>query len=60
MTQPYVNKGKHVFLNPTIPGDPIMHPAMIVPEEGRPTINGEPVVEKSHEFVVKKGDHAQD
>ena len=62
MTQPYVNKGKDVFLNPTVPDNTaaIMHPSMIIPEDERPTINGEPVAEKSHESVVKKAKNAQD
>jgi hypothetical protein len=62
MTQPYVNKGKHVFVNPTVPGEEggPMHPSMIIPDDERPTINGEPIAEASHEFVVKKGKNAQD
>ena len=58
----YVNKGKDVFPDPTVPGDGpiVMHPAMIVPEEGRPKINGAPVQETAPEFVVKKDKNAQD
>ena len=60
--EPFTNKGKHVFPNPHIPGDGAvpMHPAMIVPDEVRPTVNGEPITEPSHEFVVKKRKNADD
>jgi hypothetical protein len=60
--EPFTSKGKQVLINPLIPGDGAvpMHPAMIVPDEERPTISGEPITEQSHEFVVKMDKNAQD
>ena len=56
MTEPYINKGKHVYLNPTIPGDGgvVMDPAVVIPDDSGPQINGAPVIEQSHEYVLKK------
>ena len=62
MTEPFVNKGKAVFRNPSIPGDTaaVMHPSLIVPDDERVKVNGEPVIESSHEFVVKKDKNVAD
>ena len=60
MSDPFINKGKHVFVNPLIPFDGAvpMDPSMIIPDDERPTINGEPIGNASHEFVVKKDTNA--
>ncbi len=54
MTEPYVTNGDDVFPNPTIPrdGGVVMHAGMIKPPVTAPRVNGAPVVETSHEFVV--------
>ena len=57
----FVNKGKDVFTDPTIPtdGGQVLHAAMIVPPKEGEHINGAPVDDLSHQFVIKKN-HAQD
>jgi hypothetical protein len=35
-------------------GPAVMRPDMIIPDEIRPTINGEPFADLSHEYVLKK------
>jgi hypothetical protein len=59
MTGPFINKGKDVFLRPATENGAAAHPSFVVPDDERPKINGEPVTEESHEFVVKKK-HADD
>jgi len=56
MTEPYVNKGKHVYINPAIPGDGgvVMDAAIAIPDQHGLQINGAPVVEQGHEYVIRK------
>ena len=56
MTQPYVNKGKRVYINPTIPvdGGVVMDPAIAIPDKHGVEINGAPVIEQSQEYVIRK------
>ena len=56
MTGPYINKGRDVYIDPTIPGDggAIMDPAMVVPPECGLHINEAPVTEQTHEYVLSK------
>lgn len=56
MTEPYINKGRLVYPNPTIPGEGgvVLDPAIAVPEEYGLQVNGAPVIEKSHEYVIRK------
>lgn len=56
MIGPFINKGKHVYLDPAVPGDGgiVMDAAIAIPTDGGLQINGAPVVEQSHEYVLKK------
>jgi hypothetical protein len=56
MTGPYVNNGRYVYVDPTIPGDGgvNMDPAIAIPSDHRLEINSAPVIEQSHEFVIRK------
>jgi hypothetical protein len=63
MIGPFRRKGKNVFLDPRQLGALEMPPtdsSLVVPPDERPTINGEPFQDNSHEFVVKKDKNAQD
>ena len=52
----YVNRGKDVFVDPTIPtdGPQPMNAAMIVPPREGEHIDGAPVEDLTHQFVIKK------
>ncbi len=56
MTGPYITRRDRVLIDPTIPGDggaPLDAEIAIPPEFGV-QINGAPVTEQSHEYVLKK------
>ena len=52
----FLSNGRYVFVNPFDPGDGGAFPdaAMAVPLEARLSINGAPVVEQSHQFVLTR------
>ena len=52
----YVNKGKDVFLDPTIVSDGpvVLNAALIIPPREGEHINGAPVEDLSHQLVIKK------
>ena len=56
MSGPFINKGKDVFPRSATENGAAAHPSFVVPDDERPKINGEPVTEESHEFVIKKND----
>ncbi len=56
MRGPYINKGRHVYLDPTIPGDGglVMDAAIAIPPDDALQVNGAPIIEQSHEYVIRK------
>ena len=54
---PYVNNGRYVFVDPALNAGSDgsdLDPGYAVPSQTGLTINGAPVVEQSHEFVIRK------
>jgi hypothetical protein len=62
VTDLIVKNQQYVFPDPSTPGDggAPMDAAQIVPLDHGVRINGAPVIEQSHEFVMKKKPDAQD
>jgi hypothetical protein len=58
MREPYVNKGQSVFIDPTLPtdGGVVLDAALIVPPIVDEYINGAPVSDVSHEFILQRVD----
>jgi hypothetical protein len=52
----YIRKGEHVYVDPSIPGDggSALDPAIAIPQPTTTTINGAPIIEQSHEYVIRK------
>jgi hypothetical protein len=52
----FVNKGEDVFLDPTVASDGpvVLNAALIIPPRQGEHINGAPVDDLSHQFVIKK------
>ena len=52
----FLSNGRYVFVNPFDPGDGGASPdsGLAIPLEARPSINGAPIEDQSHQFVLKR------
>lgn len=55
MREPFISNGRDVYIDPSIPGDGAasMDAAMIIPPQTGFRINGAPVIELDHEYVIQ-------